>query len=141
MTDLAIVLPPCSDDKISADLRYLTEVLMDRGEETTGGLLGGEYGYGAEFENDTLMMHPYCWCEQSDCPWCLPCECEYANGWKHPVTRVCRRCAEGLEHAPNFLHKPSGTTVHWYKYIGRSMDVDLREDWLTVMGDCLRSLA
>ncbi len=31
--------------------------------------------YGATFENDVFMMHPYCWCEQDGCPWCDSCEC------------------------------------------------------------------
>ena len=72
---IQIVLPECSEDKISADLRYLTQVLEGQGEDISGGLLGGKFGYGAYFENDTFMMHPYCWCEQDNCPWCMGCTC------------------------------------------------------------------
>jgi hypothetical protein len=31
--------------------------------------------YAADFENDIFMMHPYCWCENDDCPWCGGCDC------------------------------------------------------------------
>lgn len=31
--------------------------------------------YGTKFENDVFMMHPFCWCEKDDCPWCAGCEC------------------------------------------------------------------
>ena len=72
---MKIVLPECSVDKISSDLRYLTEVLDKHGADISGGLLGGTYGYGAYFENDIFMMHPFCWCEQDDCPWCMGCTC------------------------------------------------------------------
>lgn len=44
---------------------------------------------------------------------------------------------------PNFLHKPSGLAVHWYKYIGRQMSADREIDvitWEAVMAGCLASL-
>ncbi|GIV82579.1 MAG: hypothetical protein KatS3mg051_1933 [Anaerolineae bacterium] len=31
--------------------------------------------YGHEWRNDTFMMHPYCWCDKDDCPWCGGCTC------------------------------------------------------------------
>jgi hypothetical protein len=31
--------------------------------------------YGAKFENDTFLMRPYCWCDESECLWCGGCEC------------------------------------------------------------------
>jgi hypothetical protein len=31
--------------------------------------------YGADFENEVFMMHPFCWCEKDDCPWCGGCDC------------------------------------------------------------------
>lgn len=167
---LTIVLPECSDDKISEDLRYLTDVLRKLGADTSEGLLGGTNGYGAYFENDVFMMHPYCWCEQDDCPWCVGCTCHdvyiyYVDGkevdfrtWINaPAARRtdklisesrCAYCRDEIKRAPNFLHKPSGTTISWYKYIGRGMDInlygnaDLNEhgDWVTIFNDCLESL-
>jgi hypothetical protein len=31
--------------------------------------------YGSNYDCDEFMMHPFCWCERSDCPWCRSCEC------------------------------------------------------------------
>lgn len=36
----------------------------------------------------------------------------------------CANCALGIEPKPNFLYKPTGAAVYWYKYIGRGMEVD-----------------
>jgi hypothetical protein len=52
----------------------------------------------------------------------------------HPHERGC------LEDRANFTHKPSGTTVRWYKYIGRDMDVDLHGNWEDILAECLASL-
>jgi hypothetical protein len=57
--------------------------------------------YGTEFENDEFMMHRFCWCDEDDCGWC-----------------------EGNK--PNFLHKKTGFEVKWYKYIGRSMEINMK---------------
>lgn len=160
-----IILPECSEDKISSDLRYLTEVLESQDADISGGLLGGEYGYGAYFENDTFMMHPFCWCEQDDCEWCRGCTCPdeahdyivegivvefeewisaYNNGLSRDVVRheelSCDYCKGLVGRAPNFLHKPTGTKVRWYKYIGRSMEVELFWDWVEIFNDCLNSI-
>lgn len=70
--------------------------------------------YAIAFENDIFSMVPYCWCEQDECPW----------------------CSEG---APNFLHKPSGATVHWYKRIGRGMKVS-KGNWHEIFAECFASL-
>ena len=26
--------------------------------------------YGINYEDDTFMIHQFCWCEREDCPWC-----------------------------------------------------------------------
>lgn len=163
---IQIVLPECSEDKISADLRYLTQVLEGQGADISGGLLGGEFGYGAYFENDTFMMHPFCWCEQDDCEWCRGCTCpegayeyrvegikvhefsQWLEAYDKGLSREtvhhdhlkCDYCKGLVGHAPNFLHKPSGTKVRWYKYIGRGMEVNLLGDWLAIFNDCLNSI-
>ncbi len=44
---------------------------------------------------------------------------------------------------PNFIHLPTGTTVSWYKYIGRDMEYDKNlsyDKWQEIMADCLTSL-
>jgi hypothetical protein len=62
-------------------------------EELPGGKNAG--GYGVHFSNDVFEMHPYCWCDKEDCPQC-----------------------ETGEQA-NFLYKPTGYEIRWYKYILR----------------------
>lgn len=56
--------------------------------------------YGTVVENETFSMHPFCWCEEEECPWCGP------------------------TNAPNFHYKPSGFKLWWYKYIGRGMEMN-----------------
>ena len=161
-------LPVISDSQVADDLCWLTEFLTRTGAapEYHGGILGGPFGYGVEFENDTFMMHPYCWCERDDCPWCWGCDCP-EDAWIYEVAgqRVdwqtfldeydrtgnsnrrsrknedlsCDYCRGTRVSAPNFLHKPSGTRVGWYKYIGRGMDVDVRGDWRTILAECVES--
>lgn len=162
-------IPEVGDDQISDDLVWLTEHLITtQGAETSGGFLGGEFGYGAYFENDVFSMHPYCWCERDDCPWCWGCTCPeeatvhlvegrevswdawvnaYLPGepgsrrtWRKIAELECDYCRGERVSAPNFLHKPSGTAVHWYKYIGRGMEVDLRADWRSILRECVESV-
>jgi len=74
--------------------------------------------YGIDYENDVFMMHRYCWCEKEDCPWC------YMG-------------------APNFEHKRTGFELTWYKYIGRSMEVNMdlgALEIVTIIKECLESL-
>ena len=74
--------------------------------------------YGVEHENDVFMMHPFCWCERQDCPWC-------GGG------------------APNFWYKPTNFKVWWYKYIGRDMQTNRNYTGIEVyqiLTNCLRSI-
>jgi len=76
--------------------------------------------YGVDFENDVFSIHRYCWCEREECPYCSE------------------------ENKPNFHHKASGLAVHWYKYIGRGMEVSCStnsiEKVFEILGECLDSL-
>lgn len=56
--------------------------------------------YGTAVEHDIFSMHPFCWCEEEECPWC------------------------GSSNAPNFHYKPLGFKLWWYKYIGRGMEMN-----------------
>jgi len=60
MSDLA--------DYISDDLRHLTSLLAQKGEDTIGGILGGDDGYGADYENDVFEMHKFWWGD-CECGW------------------------------------------------------------------------
>jgi hypothetical protein len=135
MADVNIILPERSRDSISEDLRYLTEFICRNqvGTDHDGnGGLGGSYGYGVNHENDVFMIHRFCWCEQPECPWCLECACKYH--YEDPkeykglvIDEECRNCREKPEPAPQFLHKPSGSTVNWYK-VDWQVDGGLTED-------------
>jgi len=99
-------------------LRLLTELLHQQGHTVSAGLLGGEYGYGCAYEDEHMMMHPFCWCGEEDCLW----------------------CEESEEIAPNFHHKKTGFKVRWYKYIGRSMEIEGQCDWPEILAECLASI-
>lgn len=60
---VVIVVPEVSTDRISNDLRWLTQTLVEgnHAENHVGGLLGGEYGYATHFSNDTFALRPYYW--------------------------------------------------------------------------------
>lgn len=80
MSHIEIITParvPDRDDLDPSDigemLVLLTMELARRGADVAHGALGGEFGYGAHFENDVFLMRPYCWCERDDCPWCAGC--------------------------------------------------------------------
>jgi hypothetical protein len=75
--------------------------------------------YGTTVENAWFMMHPFCWCELDDCPWCRE---------EDPM--------------PNFYYKPLDFKVTWYKYIGRSMEYNKDLTYLelgSMFLSCLRS--
>lgn len=109
---LKIIIPKGATTKLDNGLveltKYLTKTVF-KNKRQGGGILGGEYGYGVDYENDTFMMHQFCWCEDDDCKWCNRNE-------------------------PNFVFKPTGCKVWWYKWIGRSMEKRgrLPNNWLKV---------
>lgn len=59
--------------------------------------------YGTQHDDGTWSMHPFCWCEEKECQWCS-------------------------DDAPNFLYKPTGFRITWYKYIGRGMEIEGQPD-------------
>ena len=153
MGDTTIVLPEQSNDFVSAALVQLTLRLQQVTREPDHGFLGGEGGYGCQYENDVFMMHPFCWCERGDCPWCRSCECpneyeyrspageviteeqfyrlgfdDYPDGRKYDamnfVGQECRNCVDKPKSEPHFRYKPTGAEVRWYKYIGRGMKIE-----------------
>ena len=130
--DVKVILPECSEDAVSDWLRALTEAVCKATGDSGAGGLGGSYGYGSNYENEVFMLHRFCWCERGDCPWCRCCDCA---GEDHCEDS----CSSHKEPEPNFRHKASGATVHWYKYIGRGMEVS-EADWPTIFAECFDSL-
>src|SRR3990167_4648275 len=73
-----IVIPPVASSNRELDLVKLTEYIFKKTakpDEQYDYGLGGEYGYGEDYENDVFMMHRFCWCESEDCAWCGGCSC------------------------------------------------------------------
>lgn len=73
------IAPPnalSNDDALSHGLYVLSETII-RGlmPDERGGGLGGDFGYGANYENDVFLMHRFCWCESEDCLWCGGSSC------------------------------------------------------------------
>lgn len=114
-------------DPVSQGLYILSETII-RGimpAERRGGL-GGEFGYGVDFENDIFAMRPYYWGN---------CTCGAdETGTEHAAT-----CALRL---PNFIHKATGQTICWYKWIGRDMEADSDpiQNWGRIFTECWESL-
>lgn len=146
MSDFEITLPPRANinKAMDAGLVQLTEAIAKIDPNLVShGCLGGEFGYGARYENDVFMMHPYCWCECADCPWCRSCECELGPAPEYKTIKECINCSDNPPtREPNFYHKKSGLTVWWYKWIGRGMEIEghrgvsLRQ----MFNECLKSL-
>lgn len=65
-TLMQMMVPRAEGDPLSVCLRVLTHQLQLRsqGEHWSGGIFGGAFGYGVNFENDVFAMHPD-W--QGDC--------------------------------------------------------------------------
>lgn len=209
--------PAREDDALSVALRLLTHQLMatGHGDGASGGLFGGQFGYGVDFENAVFEMHRAradydCTCEAENPVHADTCarvtqreawrrarlqyasetktdadrEAEIASSIERgmprnmailgacsyqvdfnklieydtrypfpacscgaleafvPSDRHAADCQRTIADKPNFLHKPTGLSVRWYKYIGRDMeiehtgDVTLRE----MLESCLESI-
>ena len=88
--------------------------------------------YGADLANAIFRMHPYCWCEHPDCPWCTSSSINAAHEGAIPETV-----------APNFWHRESGIRIWWYKTLGRSMHSNQEfseAEWLAIVQRCKESL-
>jgi hypothetical protein len=178
---------PQLDGEVRVGLVLIVAALSRSGVELSAGILGGEFGYGAVYENAVFEMHPYCWCERDDCPWCANCLCpdsayhHFVDGkevsdeefyeffvriageypdfggeaaiavWEKKAEEanarrsstkddVCHWCTHPEEVRSNFYHPKSGTKVKWYKYIGRSMEIELKGDWREIVAECVASI-
>jgi len=75
LNKIIIHLPEITEDHISLGLTDLSKELSKRipGNQVHG-LLGGEFGYGQDYENDVFFMFPYYW-DECNCG----CEEKWAN--------------------------------------------------------------
>ena len=73
--------------------------------------------YGEDYENDTFEMHPYYWGE-----------CTCGDDDKDGAENHSPDC---LLMRPNFVYKPTGYKLEWYKYAMRdayaNMDLSIKE--------------
>lgn len=104
-------------DLLSQGIYLLSETVI-RGlmPEKRGGLLGGDFGYACEYENDVFRLYP----DYQD----------YDEDSQRP--------------AFNFLHKRTGLEICWYKWIGRDMEMNrdsiLGTDWKQIWDECYESI-
>lgn len=75
MSNVTVFVPLPRIDALADALRWLTEQAANAGAPTSHGLFGGEHGYGATIDRPTFRMHPFCWCDRDDCPYCGGCTC------------------------------------------------------------------
>lgn len=98
---------------VSSIVRAISEYYSDGKESSSV--------YGINIETNVFQMHRFCWCEKQDCPYC----------WNES------------EHGPrksNFHYKPTDFRVNWYKYIGRSMEINRQvsiKECSKILYDCL----
>ena len=122
-------------EDIYEQLYKLSEAIAKKTKDNyQGGLLGGEFGYGQDYENEVFKMHPFCWCDKDDCGYCagigaMPSLLREIGNVKYSES----------ERLPNFLYKPSGFKLWWYKYMGRGEESSgsLPKDWYK---KCIKSL-
>jgi len=81
---MEVVAPEVSQDSISEGLRIITKAIIEATDAENAYGLGGPYGYGASWDSKVFMMHPYCWCERDDCPWCATCTCP-DSAWTYKI--------------------------------------------------------
>lgn len=148
--EIKIILPPVASTNMDLDLvnltKYLTKIVF-KGKWQGGGLLGGEFGYGVNYENDVFMLHPFCWCEKEDeCLWCMmndPKENKNYDKMKKELKGKYGKYFADYGSAPNFYHKPSGFGVRWYKWIGRDMEFNRKitdKEWKKIYQECVKSI-
>ena len=115
-------------DALTEALIYLSEQLQPFNQ--------GQAGYGVQADLSTegtaqrLRMHPFCWCEDMECPWCS-CHLSVEEGYSnHQILQLEPIFEEkGFvpgEGAPNLHLESDGfeLRIWWYKYIGRGMTAD-----------------
>lgn len=140
-TRIEIILPERRRDLVSERLRELTERLCNVLDEDGAGGLGGDYGYGVNYENETFAMHRFCWCSGDDCPWCSWTPEKGAHFQeKNTAHGALPHAGDGL--APNFWHKRTGFRVWWYKWIGRDNEIENMDGYPfeDIFRDCIKSL-
>lgn len=127
-----LLLSNANHEKYEADwatdgLYMISQVIAEyRGKDPLGGWTTLASNSGDEdFINDVFEMRSYCWCE---------------GGWgeedeSHPHSNGC---------PPNFVYKPNGFVVTWYKHAGRGIRANKEypgaKVWAGVVMKCIESI-
>ena len=102
-------------------LHLIAQVIAEyRGKDPNGGWTTLTSNSGeSDYINDVFEMRSYCWCEGG---------------------------IEGHENGcpPNFLYKPTGLIITWYKYSGRGTTSNKKypgaRTWSEIVNHCIRSI-
>lgn len=92
------------------------------------------------YDTDMFCMSYTCGCGRDECV-----KCDIGNlDLSIDLNQKIRKAADELLEVgyPNFIHKPSGFCVWWYKHIGRGMTVsDAGIDLFPILSDCLKDIS
>lgn len=110
-------------DWATSGLNAIAEVIAEH-----RGYKKDKYGYGPlltsnegdhEFDNKVFAMRTYCWCDGT---------------------------LKGHEDScpPNFVHKPTGINITWYKHAGRGITANVEwltaKQWYSIVNECIESI-
>lgn len=107
-------------------LHIIAQVIAElRGEDPNGGWTTLTSNSGAEeFVNDIFEMRCYCWCDSN-----------WEEDPTHPHFKGC---------PPNFLYKPNGMVMTWYKHAGRGITSNKKypgaRTWFQIVNQCIGSI-
>lgn len=102
-------------------LHLIAQVIAEkRGHDPVGGWTTLTSNSGEdEYENETFYMSSYCWCE----------------GEKEGHEEGC---------PPNFIYKPNGFQISWYKHAGRGIRANKEypgaKNWAQAVMKCIESI-
>lgn len=146
MADINIILPKGALGRSSSD-SLLDSILRSIAEQFSPDPKA-EWAekYGTEVNNDVFVMHPYCWCEKPNCPYCFDFEEDEENNepTRLPTNEMIEKYGiEKDRDAPNFWYKPLNFKVWWYKYIGRGVEMNFhltKQQLAEMLTNCLSVL-
>ena len=116
LDDTVLFLPEKNLGSLSGHLRNLTKLIHEsKLADASGYGLGGEFGYGVDFENDVFMLHRFCWCEKDHCLWCMGCD-----------------CPEGARIPHYFIDNREVTFRQWLDFFNINVPTVDNPDWRTI---------
>lgn len=120
MKEIEIVIPVWmswsneSDSSLDTLIRDVSVKLSDNPDEEWA------EKYGTHYNDEKLLIHPFCWCEQDECPYCS------WYTWTNLPANVLAETWFDYDKmlSPNFWYKPLDYKVWWYKYIWREVNTN-----------------